>query len=132
MTPVQQSPLTPDQRAEILAQSNLALGNLGSFSRVLSLSAQERITLQHESLRQTFPLDPFSPTLALVLPATPPPVSFSELGELEGLFATFNEELREKDRASYNAMVDQEVREIWEVRYWRHLLEGFVIWEDSE
>ena len=34
--------------------------------------------------------------------------------------------------AAYNTIVDQELREIWEVRYWRHLLENFILWEDRE
>lgn len=38
----------------------------------------------------------------------------------------------ERVRGSYNAIVDQELREIWEVRYWGHLLEGPVSWEDRE
>lgn len=29
-------------------------------------------------------------------------------------------------------IVDQELREMWEIRYRRHLLEAFIIWEDRE
>ena len=38
----------------------------------------------------------------------------------------------DKTRQAYNVIVDQELREIWEVRYWRHLLEDIIIWEDRE
>lgn len=32
-----------------------------------------------------------------------------------------------------STLVDhQDLREIWEIRYWRHLLEHFIIWEDRE
>jgi hypothetical protein len=125
--PVNQT-LTPDQRAELLAQSNLALGNLGSNSRVLEPEEQERVTVRHDGLRQTFPSNPISPTLELVLPAYTPVVGPGEWQELLSLYSIVSDEMREKDRAAFNAMVDQEVREIWEIRYWRHLLEGLVLW----
>jgi len=129
-----QSGVTPEQRAQILAQSNLALGNLGSFSRVLSESEQQHLTARQDSLHQTWPLDPFSPTLALAVPGGPPSVYASELASLQSLLLNSPnpEELEEKTRGAYNVIVDQELREIWEVRYWRHLLENFIIWEDRE
>lgn len=126
--------LSAEQRSQILAQSNLALGNLGSFSRVLSEEERERLTSRHDALHQTWALDPFSPTLALTLPGGPPAVYPSELAGLEALLLSSgpSEEVEEKTRAAYNVIVDQELREIWEVRYWRHLLENFILWEDRE
>ncbi|MBS2039812.1 hypothetical protein JST97_32810, partial [bacterium] len=130
----QQDLLTPEQRAQILAQSNLALGNLGSFSRELSQSERAQLSARMDSLHQTWPLDPFSPTLALTVPGGVPPVLASELAQLQALLlmSSPGDDPLEKDRAAYNVIVDQELREIWEIRYWRHLLEGFIIWEDRE
>ncbi|MBS2036446.1 filamentous hemagglutinin N-terminal domain-containing protein [bacterium] len=128
------STITPEQRTQILAQSNLALGNLGGFSRVLSETEQQHLTARQDSLHQTWPLDPFSPTLALTVPGGPPQVYASELASLEALLlSNVNQnDYEEKTRGAYNVIVDQELREIWEIRYWRHLLEGFIIWEDRE
>ena len=130
----QQQAVTPEQRTQILAQSNLALGNLGSFSRVLSETEQEHLTARQDSLHQTWSLDPFSPTLALTVPGGAPQVRASELASLAALLLmTSNQsDAEEKNRQAYNVIVDQELREIWEVRYWRHLLDGFILWEDRE
>ena len=130
----QQDALSPEQRSQILAQSNLALGNLGSFSRVLSDSEREVITTRHDSLHQTWSLDPFSPTLALTVPGGAPPVYPSELAQLTALLmmSSPSDDPEDKTRQAYNVIVDQELREIWEVRYWRHLLEDIIIWEDRE
>ena len=132
--PAANQALTPDQRAELLAQSNLTLGNLGSFSRVLSEQEREALSVRHDSLHQTWALDPFSPTLALTVPGGAPPVYPSELAQLTALLmmSGASEDAEEKTRQSYNVIVDQELREIWEVRYWRHLLENLIIWEDRE
>jgi filamentous hemagglutinin family protein len=129
-----QNQVTPEQRAQILAQSNLALGNLGSFSRELSNSERSQLSARMDSLHQTWPLDPFSPTLALTVPGGPPAVYASELAQLQALLLLSRpaDDPLDKDRGAYNVIVDQELREIWEVRYWRHLLEGFIIWEDRE
>ncbi|MBX3166597.1 MAG: filamentous hemagglutinin N-terminal domain-containing protein [Candidatus Eremiobacteraeota bacterium] len=126
--------ITPEERSQILAQSNLALGNLGSFSRVLSDAERERLTTRHDSLHQTWSLDPFSPTLALTVPGGVPPVYPSELARLQALLMMSSpvDDPEDKNRQAYNVIVDQELREIWEVRYWRHLLEAFIIWEDRE
>ncbi|MBS2033796.1 filamentous hemagglutinin N-terminal domain-containing protein [bacterium] len=130
----QQSQLTPEQRSQILSQSNLALGNLGGMSRVLSESEREQLTARMDSIHQTWPLDPFSPTLSLTVPGGKPVVYASELAQLQALLlmSTPQDDPLEKDRGAYNVIVDQELREIWEIRYWRHLLEGFIIWEDRE
>ena len=130
----QQSALSPEQRSQILAQSNLALGNLGSFSRVLSDSERAHLTVRQDSLHQTWALDPFSPTLALTVPGGEPPVLPSELAQLTALLLMNSPgtDVEEKNRQAYNVIVDQELREIWEVRYWRHLLEDIIIWEDRE
>ena len=130
----QQSQLTPEQRSQILSQSNLALGNLGSFSRVLSETEREQLTARMDSLHQTWSLDPFSPTLALTVPGGKPVVYSAELAQLQALLlmSSPQDDPLEKDRGAYNVIVDQELREIWEIRYWRHLLEGFIIWEDRE
>lgn len=130
----QQSGITSEQRTQILAQSNLALGNLGSFSRELSGAELEHLTARQDSIHQTWPLDPFSPTLALTVPGGPPQVYASELANLAAMLlnSANPNEVEEKTRGAYNVIVDQELREIWEVRYWRHLLEGFIIWEDRE
>ena len=134
VVPTANSALTPEQRTQILAQSNLALGNLGGFSRVLSETEQQYLTTRQDSLHQTWPLDPFSPTLALTVPGGPPQVYASELASLQALLlGNLNQsDTEEKTRGAYNVIVDQELREIWEVRYWRHLLEGIIIWEDRE
>ncbi|MBX3171689.1 MAG: filamentous hemagglutinin N-terminal domain-containing protein [Candidatus Eremiobacteraeota bacterium] len=129
----QNNALTPEQRSQILVQSNLALGNLGGFSRVLSETEREHLTARQDALHQTWNLDPFSPTMALVLPGGRPLVYPRELANLQAMLLGLSEdETEEKIRASYNTIVDQELREIWEVRYWRHLLENFIIWEDRE
>ncbi|MBX3172200.1 MAG: filamentous hemagglutinin N-terminal domain-containing protein [Candidatus Eremiobacteraeota bacterium] len=125
--------VNPEERSQIAAQSNLSLGNLGGFSRVLSEGERERTTARADSLHQSWNLDPFSPTLALALPGGTPPVYPAELAELAALLGrNVEEDEDERVRATFNALVDQELREIWEVRYWRHLLERFVIWEDRE
>ena len=123
--------LTPEQRSQILVQSNLALGNLGSFSRVLEPEERQHLSIRTESLTQTFPQDPFSPTLALVMPEPLPPISREEWLLIESLLTVTSPESNDKDRAAFNAMVDQEVREIWEIRYWRRLLEGLILWQDN-
>ena len=130
----QESALSPEQRSQILAQSNLALGNLGSFSRVLSESERESLTSRQDSLHQTWSLDPFSPTLALTVPGGRPLVYPSELAQLQALLlmAKPSDNPEDKTNQAYNVIVDQELREIWEVRYWRHLLEDIIIWEDRE
>ena len=112
----------------------MTLGNLGSFSRVLSEQEREALSVRHDSLHQTWALDPFSPTLALTVPGGAPPVYPSELAQLTALLmmSGASEDAEEKTRQSYNVIVDQELREIWEVRYWRHLLENLIIWEDRE
>jgi hypothetical protein len=128
----QSSAITSEQRSQILAQSNLALGNLGSFSRVLSETEREHLTARQDALHQTWNLDPFSPTMALVLPGGRPLVYPRELANLQAMLMGSEDDAEEKIRASYNTIVDQELREIWEVRYWRHLLENFILWEDRE
>ena len=117
--------LTPEERSQILAQSNLALGNLGSFSRVLSDTERDRFTARMDSLHYNYNQDPFSPTLALVVPGGPPPVSAKELAELESMLGI-------DIGAAVNTMLAQELGFIWEVRYWRHLTERLVLWEDRE
>lgn len=125
--------VTPEERSQATVQSNLSLGNLGSFSRVLSEGERERSTARAESLHSSWNSDPFSPTLALTLPGGAPVVYPGELAELAALLnQTSQESEEERVRGSYNAIVDQELSEIWEVRYWRHLLERLVIWEDRE
>jgi len=117
--------LTPEERSQILAQSNLALGNLGSFSRVLSDTERERFTARMDSLHYNYNQDPFSPTLALVVPGGPPVVPAKELAELESMLGM-------DVGAAVNTMLAQELGFIWEVRYWRHLTERLVLWEDKE
>ncbi|MBN9416527.1 MAG: filamentous hemagglutinin N-terminal domain-containing protein [Candidatus Eremiobacteraeota bacterium] len=129
----QQAALSPEERSQIAVQSNLSLGNLGGLSRVLSEGERERLTARADALHSSWNTDPFSPTLSLALPGGSPPVYSGELAELAALLnQSVGEEEKERVRAGYNALVDQELREIWEVRYWRHLLERFVIWEDRE
>ena len=124
---------TPEERSQSTVQSNLSLGNLGSFSRVLSESERERGTASADSLHSSWNADPFSPTLALAVPGGVPVMQLGELAELAALLnQTSQESEEERVRGSYNTLVDQELREIWEVRYWRHLLERMVIWEDRE
>jgi len=100
----------------------------------LSDGEREHLTVRQDSLNQTWAMDPFSPTLALALPGGTPLVYPAELRGLEALLLMSNpgDDPVEKARGAYNVIVDQELREIWEIRYWRHLLEGFVIWEDRE
>ncbi len=117
--------LTADERAQILAQSNLALGNLGSFSRVLSRSEVDHFTARMDALHSPWNQDPFSPTLALILPGGPPVVSAAETAELEQMLGM-------DVAAAVNTMVAQEFGFIWEVRYWRNLTERLIIWEDRE
>jgi hypothetical protein len=69
--------------------------------------------------------------LEAVLASRADQASLLDLELLEGELGAALDEVREKDRVAFNAFVDQEVREIWEVRYWRRLLEGFIIWEDK-
>ncbi len=128
----QSNAITSEQRSQILAQSNLALGNLGSFSRVLSETEREQMTARQDALHQTWNLDPFSPTMALVLPGGRPLVYPREPANLQAMLMGSEDETEEKIRGAYNTIVDQELREIWEVRYWRHLLENFILWEDRE
>lgn len=124
LAPVRSS-LTAEERAQILAQSNLALGNLGSFSRVLSKAEVDHFTARMDALHSPWNQDPFSPTLALVLPGGPPVVSHRETEELEQMLGM-------DVAAAVNTMLAQEFGFIWEVRYWRNLTERLIIWEDRE
>ena len=117
--------ISPDERSRILAQSNLALGNLGSFARTLGRAEHDRLTIRTDALYSPWNQDSFSPTLALILPGGPPLVSSQEALELETLLGL-------DVAAAVNTMLAQELGFIWEVRYWRHLTERFVIWEDKE
>ena len=125
--------VSPEERSQLGVQSNLSLGNLGGMSRVLSEGERERSTASSDSLHQSWNTDPFSPTLSLTLPGGLPLVYPGELAELAALLGqTAKEGEEERVRGSYNTLVDQELREIWEVRYWRHMLERLIIWEDRE
>jgi filamentous hemagglutinin family protein len=125
---------TPEERTQILASSNLALGNLDGFSRVRSEVERERFTSRQDPLHQTWPIDRFSPTLSLAVPGGPAYVSAGEASQLENLFwlSRTSGGAMEQNRQAYNVLVDLELREFWEVRYWRHLIESFVVWEDRE
>lgn len=124
------SGLTAIQRAEILqslAQDNVSLGNLPSSPAqndgALGVTVSE--ALGHAANRNSV-----ESALSVVVDPSDQAGWDDELLATEALVASMDSELKEKDRAAYNAMVDQEVREIWEVRYWRRLLEGFVLWEE--
>lgn len=125
--------LGSEQRSQLAVQSNLSLGNLGSTSRVLSDEEAGRTTASSQALHSAWNSDPFSPTLALALPGGVPVVYAEELGELSAMLnQTAQKSEEERTQSSYNAIVDQELREIWEVRYWRHLVERMILWEDRE
>ncbi len=119
------SAISAEERSQILAQSNLALGNLGSFARVLGNAEHDHLTIRMDALYSSWNQDPFSPTLALVLPGGPPMVSPEETAELEQMVGL-------DVAAAVNTMVAQEFGFIWEVRYWRHLTERLILWEDKE
>lgn len=122
---IPQTGLTAEQRAQILAQSNLALGNLGSYRRVLGPDEIDHFTAKMDSLHSPWNNDPFSPTLALVLPGGPPVVSAQEAAELAQMLGL-------DVAAAVNTLLAQEFGFIWEVRYWRHLTERLILWEDKE
>ena len=121
--------LSDADRAELtnqLAQSNPFLGNRTGLSEVLSQTQRDRIT-------QISPtLDLLSPTLSVVLSRNLDPMLPSDRSFFEGIYASVNDETRDKTNVAYATMVDQEVREIWEVHYWRRLIEGMVLWEESQ
>lgn len=121
--------LTAVQLAELrnqLAQSNPFLGNRTGMSEVLSEVERERIVAISPTL------DVLSPTLSVAFTRTMEPMLPADLRWFEGMNAAINDETRDKKNAAYATMVDQEIREIWEVRYWRRLLEGMVLWEESQ
>jgi len=109
-----------------LAQSDPFLGNRTGLSEVLSQAQRDRIT--HVS--STW--DVLSPTLSVVLSRNLDPMLPSDKTFFEGIYASINDETRDKTNVAYATMVDQEVREIWEVHYWRRLIEGMVLWEESQ
>lgn len=124
----QQTGLSADQRAELLnqvAQSNAYLGNRTGLSDVLSQTQRDRIT------QVATTTDVLSPTLSVVLSRNLDPMTAKDRKFFDGLSVFVSDETREKKNVAYATMVDQEVREIWEVHYWRRLIEGMVLWEES-
>lgn len=93
------------------------------MSDVLDPTEKERITMVSPTV------DVLSPTFSVTLNPRMEAMTPAELDFFYGLYAIVLDEAREKDRALFSTLVDQEVREMWEVRYWRRLLEGMILWE---